>query len=220
MLKLPPLWREALISRLDSTYFTKLFESVEREYQEHVVYPPQELIFRAYELTPPESVRVVIVGQDPYHQPHQANGLAFCTGASTPMPPSLKNIYKELKSDLGCTRSVDKDLIPWAESGVLLLNMILSVRESEPMSHKDLSWEALTDESIKFLSQNRSHIVFILWGKEAQKKASYIDSSKHCILQSSHPSPLSAYRGFFGSKVFSRCNRYLKKHSRGEIEWC
>jgi uracil-DNA glycosylase len=209
-----------LDTEMASQEYRNLESYIKSEYNNKVVYPKYENIFRAFDLISPENIKVVILGQDPYHGYNQANGLAFSVYDGMKIPPSLKNIYKELNDDIGCTIPVSGDLSKWAEEGVLLINSVLTVLESEANSHKDLGWEIFTDSVIKKLSSSYENIVFILWGKLSQKKSVLIDSTKHCILMSNHPSPLSAYRGFFKSKPFSKTNNYLKQYKRKEIDWC
>ncbi len=183
------------------------------------IYPKSKDIFKAFELTSFEDVKVIIVGQDPYHGPNQANGLAFSVNSDTDFPPSLLNIYKEYSSDLSLSLPNDGDLSSWAKQGVLLLNSILTVESGHPGSHKNLGWEKFTNAIIRALSDKKKYLVFILWGAYAQSKKVFIDSSNHHIISSPHPSPLSAHRGFFGSKPFSRCNEYLRENKIDEINW-
>ena len=183
------------------------------------IYPKSKDIFKAFELTSFEDVKVIIVGQDPYHGPNQANGLAFSVNSDTSFPPSLLNIYKEYSSDLSLSLPNDGDLSSWAKQGVLLLNSILTVESGHPGSHKNLGWEKFTNAIIRALSDKKKYLVFILWGAYAQSKKVFIDSSNHHIISSPHPSPLSAHRGFFGSKPFSRCNEYLRANKIDEINW-
>ena len=183
------------------------------------IYPKSKDIFKAFELTSFEDVKVIIVGQDPYHGPNQANGLAFSVNSDTNFPPSLLNIYKEYSSDLSLSLPNDGDLSSWAKQGVLLLNSILTVESGHPGSHKNLGWEKFTNAIIRVLSDKKKYLVFILWGAYAQSKKVFIDSSNHHIISSPHPSPLSAHRGFFGSKPFSRCNEYLRANKIDEINW-
>ena len=184
-----------------------------------VVYPSEDAIFKALQLTPFEKVKVVILGQDPYHGPNQAMGLSFSVPPGERLPPSLRNIFKELASDLGIPPSRHGDLTAWAKQGVLLLNSILSVEQGQAGSHARVGWETITDGIIERLSREREHLVFVLWGAHAQKKAALIDRSKHLVIESAHPSPLSASRGFFGSRPFSRINDYLEKHGKEPIDW-
>ena len=183
------------------------------------IHPSSKDIFRAFELTPFENVRIIILGQDPYHGPNQANGLAFSVNSEVRLPPSLLNIFKEYSTDLKLPIPKDGNLSAWAERGVLLLNSILTVESGSPGSHKDFGWEEFTNQIIKALSDKKSNLVFILWGSYAQSKKILIDSSKHFIIATSHPSPLSAHRGFFGSKPFSKTNDYLRKNKNEEIDW-
>ena len=188
------------------------------EYSRNICFPPKKQIFRALELTPFDEVKVVILGQDPYHNDFQANGLCFSVSDMVPAPPSLKNIYKELESDLNIKKNTN-DLASWALQGVLLLNTTLTVKAHEANSHKDLGWEQFTDFIIKEISTHKENIVFVLWGAYAQKKSQLIDSQKHLIIKTAHPSPLSAHRGFLGSKPFSKINNYLSKHQKAIINW-
>ena len=183
------------------------------------IYPAKENIFRSFELTPLSNLKVVILGQDPYHGENQANGLAFSVGKDIKLPPSLINIHKELLDDMQCKKPVDGSLEPWAKEGVLLLNSILTVEENKAASHKDIGWEDFTDGIIKAINDYKMKIVFILWGSYAKSKSHFIDDSRHLIISSVHPSPLSANKGFFGSKPFSKCNEYLIRHSISEVNW-
>lgn len=211
-------WTEILAPIKESEYFTNLWETVKTEYSKSKCFPPPKQIFRALELTSFEDVKVVILGQDPYHNDYQANGLCFSVSESVAMPPSLRNIFVELESDLGFKRS-KKELDDWAKQGVLLLNSTLTVRAHEANSHQKLNWEKFTDHIIKEISDKRENVVFVLWGAFAQKKSPLIDDSKHLILKAVHPSPLSAFRGFFGSKPFSAINAYLQNHHKETISW-
>ena len=184
-----------------------------------IIYPRNKDIFRAFELTPFKNVRIIILGQDPYHGPNQANGLAFSVNSEVKFPPSLSNIFKEYSTDLNLPIPTDGNLSAWAEQGVLLLNSILTVESGSPGSHKDFGWEEFTNQIIKALSDKKTNLVFILWGAYAQSKKIFIDSSKHLIIATPHPSPLSAHRGFFGSKPFSKTNDYLRKNKNEEIDW-
>lgn len=214
-------WHPYLKEVLDSEVFRTLSEKVTREYKEHTVYPKARDVFRSLELTPPERLQVVILGQDPYHGEGQAMGLSFSVPKGRTLPPSLKNIYKEIEADTGNASIClgDGDLSPWAEQGVLLLNSVMTVRDSSPGSHSRLGWEEFTDEIIKVISEKKKNVVFMLWGKFAEGKRSLIDEEKHLVLISSHPSPLGAYRGFLGCKHFSEANKYLRKHKRNTIAW-
>lgn len=211
-------WKEVLQPIKESDYFKNLWENVKIQYNATKCFPPKNEIFRALELTEFDDVEVVILGQDPYHNDGQANGLCFSVSENVTAPPSLKNIFIELKEDVGVERK-NKDLQDWAKQGVLLLNATLTVKAHEPNSHKDLGWETFTDYIIKQISDKKQNVVFVLWGAFAQKKASLIDTSKHFIIQSAHPSPFSVYRGFFGSKPFSKINQYLKDKGKKEIVW-
>ncbi|HWH15974.1 MAG TPA: uracil-DNA glycosylase [Candidatus Paceibacterota bacterium] len=216
---LEPSWKERLSGEFEKPYFKELAAFVREEYQNGTVYPHPKHIFRAFELTPFDDVKVVILGQDPYHGPKQAIGLSFAVEDGMTLPPSLRNIYKEIKSDLGKPVTATGDLTRWATQGVLLLNATLTVRASSPGSHQKRGWEAFTDAAIAALSEGREHLVFILWGNYARSKASLIDHTKHLVIESAHPSPFSAHSGFFGSKPFSRANTYLESHGTTPIEW-
>ena len=211
-------WKEILAPIKNSEYFATLRKKINEEYAKNICFPPKKQIFRALELTPFDEVKVVILGQDPYHNDFQANGLCFSVSDMVPAPPSLKNIYKELESDLNIKKNTN-DLSSWALQGVLLLNTTLTVKAHEANSHKDLGWEQFTDFIIKEISSHRENIVFVLWGAYAQKKSQLIDSQKHLIIKTAHPSPLSAHRGFLGSKPFSKINNYLSKHQKAIINW-
>ena len=211
-------WTEVLEPIKNTEYFTELWQKVKNEYRKSQCFPPKNQIFRALELTPFEEVKVVIIGQDPYHNHHQANGLCFSVSNQVSAPPSLKNIFKELESDLGIVRE-SNELDDWAKQGVLMLNATLTVKAHEPNSHKDLGWEVFTDYIIRQLSERKENIVFVLWGAFAQKKIHLIDIKKHCVLQSAHPSPFSVHRGFFGSRPFSKINQYLSDKGKDLIEW-
>ena len=213
-------WKFFLKEELDTNKFDKLISFVQNEYKNKIIYPKYDEIFRAFNLLTPKSIKTVIIGQDPYHGDGQANGLAFSVSPLKKIPPSLKNIYKELVSDIGCNEPMNGDLTKWAKQGVLLINAVLTVQESQANSHKDIGWENFTDSVIEKLSLEYKNIVFILWGASSQKKSPLIDENKHLILKSPHPSPLSAYRGFFKSKPFTKSNKYLKEHNIKEIDWC
>lgn len=199
--------------------FKAMHDFLEKEYTTQIVYPDRENIYQAFDLTPFNKVKVVILGQDPYHDPNQAHGLAFSVQPNAKFPPSLRNMYKELQDDIGCVRR-SPHLQDWAREGVLLLNTVLTVRKGEAHSHRDIGWETFTDEVIQAVSDNLEHVAFILWGKPAQQKIKLIDTSKHHIIKSVHPSPLSAYRGFFGSKPYSQANAYLEEHGIEPVNWC
>ena len=211
-------WTEILAPIKNSQYYENLWQKVKAEYASTKCFPPKNQIFRALELTPFDEVKVVIIGQDPYHNDFQANGLCFSVSEEVAAPPSLKNIFTELKEDLGIERT-KKELDDWAKQGVLLLNATLSVKAHSPNSHKDLGWEKFTDFIIKEISDNKENVVFVLWGAFAQKKEELINSSKHFIIKSGHPSPFSVYRGFYGSRPFSRINDHLKSKKLGIISW-
>lgn len=212
-------WKQVLTPEFDKDYFIRLTEFVRREYQTTTVYPPGKLIFNAFNLCPYNKVKVVIIGQDPYHGPGQAHGLCFSVNDGIPFPPSLQNIFKEIHDDLGTPIPTTGNLTRWAEQGVLLLNATLTVRAHQAGSHQRQGWEEFTDAAIRALAENREHLVFILWGAYAQRKGAFIDRNKHLVLSSAHPSPLSAYNGFFGNRHFSRTNEYLKAHGETEIVW-
>ena len=211
-------WTEILAPIKNTEYFTTLWEKVKEEYQTTKCFPPKNQIFRAIELTPFEEVKVVIIGQDPYHNDNQANGLCFSVSDKVTAPPSLKNIFKELEDDLGIKKT-SNELEMWAKQGVLLLNATLTVRAHEANSHKDLGWEKFTDFIIKEISDKKENVVFVLWGAFAQKKAGLIDTSKHFIIQSAHPSPFSVHKGFFGSRPFSKINQFLEEKGKEPINW-
>lgn len=211
-------WTEILAPIKSTEYFTTLWEKVKNEYATTTVFPPKSQIFRALELTAFDDVEVVIIGQDPYHNDYQANGLCFSVSEQVTAPPSLKNIFIELKDDLGVVRT-SKELDDWGKQGVLLLNATLTVRAHSPNSHKDLGWETFTNYIIKEISDKKENVVFVLWGAFAQKKAELIDPAKHFIIKSAHPSPFSVYRGFFGSKPFSKINEYLTSKRKNPISW-
>lgn len=192
---------------------------IQKAYKEKFVFPPKESVLKSLQLTPIENIKVVILGQDPYHGEGEANGLAFSVNKGVRIPPSLKNIYKELKDDLGIEIPTHGDLSNWAKQGVLLLNSVLTVIKDRPGSHKNIGWQEYTDSLISEISKNRDHVVFILWGNYAQSKTPLIDTNKHLIISSPHPSPFSARKGFFGSKPFSKTNEWLKKKGIKEIDW-
>ncbi len=213
-------WSSFLNKEIQSDYFIKLQKFIDNEYKNKVVFPKYENIFRAFNLLSPNEVKVVIIGQDPYHGANQANGLAFSVCDDCKIPPSLVNIFKELVEDVHCKFPACGNLTKWANEGVLLINAVLTVMESMPNSYKNIGWEVFTDSVIKKLSDEKKNIVFILWGNPSQKKEKLIDSSKHLILKAPHPSPLSSYRGFFGSRPFSKTNNYLLACAKKEIDWC
>lgn len=215
------LQQTAWAQYLDLKRFAPLFRQAEQAYETAEIYPPQNLLFSAFHLTPPEQVRVVILGQDPYHEPGQAHGLAFSVREGVKTPPSLVNIYKEREADLGIPPSSHGDLTAWAEQGVFLLNAVLTVERGKANSHKNLGWQAFTDHVVASLANLPQPVAFVLWGAQAQKKAAVAAASPYprLILQGPHPSPLSAYRGFFGSKPFSQVNAFLEKHGEAPIKW-
>jgi uracil-DNA glycosylase len=212
-------WERILKDELEKEYFKVLTKTVRKKYLSGAVFPPRELMFNALELCSFKNVRVVILGQDPYHGPGQAHGLSFSVPDGVKLPPSLKNIYKEIANDVGKEIPSTGNLERWAKQGVLMLNATLTVEEGKPGSHQGLGWETFTDAIIKKLSADKEHVVFLLWGNYARAKKRLIDSSKHLILEAPHPSPLSAYTGFFGSRHFSQTNTHLKTHSLPEIDW-
>jgi uracil-DNA glycosylase len=218
-IKIAPSWKSRLDDEFDKPYFKSLITFVKSEYKTATVYPPGKEIFRAFDACAFDDVKVVIIGQDPYHGPGQANGLCFSVRDDVRMPPSLVNIFKEINKDLGKPIPKSGDLGRWAEQGVLLLNATLTVRASSPGSHQNKGWESFTDEVIKTVSDEKENVVFLLWGAYAQKKGEVINRSKHLVLMSAHPSPFSADRGFFGCKHFSKANDYLKAKGQKEIEW-
>ncbi len=212
-------WDEALEPLFSDPKYLKIREFLKKEYSEHIVYPDMYDLYNCFRYTPLSEVKVVILGQDPYHEPGQAHGLCFSVRRGVPLPPSLKNIYKEIKDDLGITQPDCGDLTPWAKEGVLLLNTTLTVREHQANSHANCGWSWFTDNVIKTVSEKCENVVFILWGRNARSKTPLIDQSKHLILQCAHPSPLSAYYGFFGCRFFSKANSYLLSHNRTPVDW-
>lgn len=219
---MPPIsgsWEQALKGEFSKDYYRQLFVKIREEYQTRTISPPADDIFNAFHFTPLEDVKVVILGQDPYHEPGQAHGLCFSVKPHVQIPPSLVNIYKELEDDLGCYIPNNGYLEKWARQGVLMLNTVLTVRAHQANSHKDIGWEQFTDAAIRVLADQDRPMVFVLWGKPAQRKKEMIYNPKHLVLESSHPSPLSAYRGFFGSRPFSRINEYLKTNGLTPIDW-
>lgn len=212
-------WKEQLGAEFDKPYFASLVAFVKLEYKNSTIYPPGKLIFNAFNLCPFDKVKVVILGQDPYHEPGQAHGLCFSVMDNVPFPPSLQNIFTEIANDLHKPVPASGNLTRWAEQGVLLLNATLTVRAHLAGSHQNKGWETFTDDVIKLLSDRKEHLVFILWGGYAKRKAALIDSSRHLVLTSAHPSPLSAYRGFFGNGHFSKTNEYLAAHGMTPIDW-
>lgn len=216
--KLDQSWKEVLAPEFEKPYWEPLTTTVRKQYLETIVYPPAPQIFRALDLVPFDKVKVVIVGQDPYHGTKQANGLSFSVNDGITLPPSLKNIYKEIQSDLDIAPLPSGDLTRWADQGVLLLNSVLTVLASQPASHAKLGWEQFTDAIIGALNENRDHIVYLLWGKYAQTKGVVIDREKNLVLESAHPSPYSATM-FFNQHHFSQCNAYLEKYGQTPIDW-
>ncbi len=218
--KIPQEWYEFLSAEFDKDYFYNLKLFLLAEQAQYTIYPKNSNIFNAYITTNFNDLKVVIIGQDPYHGPNQAHGLSFSVEQGVSFPPSLKNIFQELVNDIGCEYPNTGNLTKWAKQGVFLLNAVLSVRASQANSHQGMGWESFTDATIKAISDNKKNVVFILWGRPAQMKEKLIDSSKHLIIKSPHPSPLSSYRGFFGSKPFSKTNNYLVESGKKEIDWC
>lgn len=217
--KIDSSWKEKLQSEFLQPYFSSLIQFVRSEYESSVIYPPGKEIFRAFDSCNFDDVKVVIIGQDPYHGPGQANGLCFSVREGVRVPPSLANIFKEIKQDLGKAIPANGDLERWARQGVLLLNATLTVRAGIAGSHQNKGWETFTDSVIKIISAQKQHVVFLLWGAFAQKKSEMIDQSRHLVLMCPHPSPFSADRGFFGCRHFSKTNQYLKSHGLPEIDW-
>lgn len=212
-------WLEPLKPEFSKQYYRDLYQKVVEEYKTHLVFPPSDDIFNAFALTPLHDVKVVIIGQDPYHNVGQAHGLCFSVRPDVDIPPSLVNIYKELHDDLGCYVPNNGYLVKWAEQGVLLLNTVLTVRAHQANSHRGMGWEQFTDASIRILNEEDRPIVFILWGAPAQTKKKMLNNPKHLILEAPHPSPLSAYRGFFGSRPFSKTNAFLEENGLSPIDW-
>lgn len=212
-------WQALLEPEFAKAYYKELYDKVNEEYKTEKIYPPAEDIFNAFEFTPLSKVKAVILGQDPYHEPGQAHGLSFSVKPGIDIPPSLVNIYKELNSDLGCYIPNNGYLKKWADQGVMLLNTVLTVRAHQANSHRGMGWEEFTDAAIRVLNEIDRPLVFILWGRPAQMKASMLNNPKHLILKAPHPSPLSAYRGFFGSKPFSKTNEFLQSHGIEPIDW-
>lgn len=212
-------WYEALKGEFKKPYYKKLFDTVNQEYKTQRIFPPANDIFNAFHLTPLKEVKVVILGQDPYHNYGQAHGLCFSVRKGVQVPPSLVNIYQELHDDLGCSIPNHGCLTKWAEQGVLMLNTVLTVRAHQANSHRGIGWEEFTDAAIQVLNTQDRPMVFILWGAPAQKKEKMLNNPQHLILKAPHPSPLSAYRGFFGSKPFSQTNEFLKKHGVAPVDW-
>ena len=212
-------WAFQLQEETRKPYYKKLYETVVKEYKTTQVFPPSRDLFKAYELCPYHKVKVVILGQDPYHNVGQAQGMSFSVPKGVPLPPSLQNIFKEIRDDLSILEPDCGDLSYWAKQGVLLLNTVLTVRAHQAFSHRGIGWEEFTDATIRAIEEKEDPVVYILWGAPAQKKRSMIRQKKRLVLTAPHPSPLSAYRGFFGSKPFSKCNAYLRKEGVEEIDW-
>lgn len=217
--KIEPSWKAVLAEEFEKDYFSNLTKFVHEEYRTAQIFPPGRQIFAAFDATPFNDVKVVILGQDPYHDVNQANGLCFSVNNGVAFPPSLLNIFKEIKSDIGTEIPQSGDLSRWAHQGVLLLNATLTVRAHMAGSHQDRGWETFTDAVIAHLAREREHLVFLLWGAYAIKKGAFIDCTRHLVLTSPHPSPLSAHRGFFGNHHFSRANEYLTAHGKTPIVW-
>lgn len=219
--RMEPQWKSALLPEFEKPYFKRLTDFVRAEYADPSkhIYPPASKIFAAFDSSPFNDTKVVIIGQDPYHGPGQANGLCFSVNPGVDLPPSLQNIFKEIQMETGKEIPADGDLSRWARQGVLLLNSSLTVREHQPKSHAGLGWEKLTDAAVHRLAENRENLVFMLWGSDAIRKGEFIDRDKHLVLTSPHPSPLSAYRGFFGNGHFTKANEYLISHGKSPIEW-
>ena len=212
-------WEAALRGEFRKPYYRSLYEKVRQEYETRTVYPPAEDLFQAFALTPLEQVKVVILGQDPYHEPGQAHGLCFSVRPGVEMPPSLVNIFQELKEDLGCAPPESGYLEKWARQGVFLLNTVLTVQAHQAASHRGLGWEQFTDAAIRALNAQDRPLVFMLWGRHAGEKSRLLDNPRHLVLTAPHPSPLSAYRGFFGCRHFSRCNEFLAAQGETPIDW-
>jgi uracil-DNA glycosylase len=217
--KINPSWKLALQEEFDKPYFSTLVEFVKQAYASHKIYPPGNLIFNAFDQCPPENVKVVILGQDPYHGPGQAHGLCFSVNDGVAFPPSLVNIFKEIQRDLGAQIPASGNLTRWAQQGVLLLNATLTVEAHQAGSHQGKGWETFTDAVIRYLADNHSGIVFMLWGSYAQQKGAFINPEKHLVLKTAHPSPLSVYRGFNGCGHFSAANQYLQSKGKALINW-
>ena len=217
--KIESSWKEKLQPEFEKEYFKNLVNFVKSEYQTKTIYPPGKFIFNAFDQCPFDRIKVVVLGQDPYHEPGQAHGLCFSVNDGIPFPPSLINIFKEIETDLGIATPHTGNLLRWAQQGVLLLNATLTVRAHYAGSHQNKGWETFTDAVIHCIAEEKEHVVFILWGSYAQKKGEFIDQNKHLVLKSPHPSPLSAHRGFFGNKHFSKTNNYLIQTGQEPIQW-
>lgn len=220
MIILKDEWKEFLYDEMHKGYFIHLIQKISFEYQSKTVFPEYKNIFRAFNLVKPSEVKVIIIGQDPYHGINQANGLAFSVCDTCKIPPSLRNIYTELVDDVGCKYPKNGNLTQWAKEGVFLINAVLTVEEGHANSHKDFGWQRFTDTIVEMLSDKEENLVFILWGAQSQKKETLINTQKHLVIKSAHPSPLSAYRGFFGSRPFSKANEYLIEWDKTPIKWC
>jgi uracil-DNA glycosylase len=214
-----PSWNELLESEFSQPYMQSLEKKLQQDYSDKIIYPAKENIFSAFNLTPFENVKAVIIGQDPYHGPNQAHGLCFSVQKGVKIPPSLVNIYKEIENDLGIKMPNHGHLVSWAEEGVLLLNSLLTVEGGKPMSHKNYGWDKFTDRVIELINEKKENVVFMLWGSPAHSKAKNVDPDRHHILKTVHPSPLSSYRGFFGCKHFSKCNEFLISKKIKPIDW-
>ena len=212
-------WDELLEEEYNEKYFIDMISYLKNQYKDKIIYPKQNEVFNAFRYTDYDNIKVVILGQDPYHGPNQAEGLSFSVSNSVLKPPSLKNIFKELNDDLGIPFPEKNSLKPWAKQGVMLLNAVLTVEEHKPASHKDIGWEKFTDDVIKIINKKNTPVVFILWGNFAKSKKSLITNPIHYIIESAHPSPFSAYNGFFGSKPFSKTNKFLRENNMKEIDW-
>jgi len=213
-------WDEVLNNEFEKPYYSKLRDFLQKEYAEELIYPQEAELWTAFKLTPFDEVKVVILGQDPYHGPGQAHGLSFSVKPSVKIPPSLRNMFKELASDIGCPLPESGTLTGWAQQGVLMLNTVLTVRDGQAHSHRKQGWEPFTDEVIRILSEREKPIVFVLWGNPAREKKKLIDTSRHAIIESVHPSPLSASRGFMGSRPYSKTNQILQSWDETQIDWC
>ena len=212
-------WTPWLKNEFAQPYFRNLAAFVHDEYEKGTVYPPKVQVFSAFENVDYPDIRVVILGQDPYHQPHQAHGMCFSVNPGVPVPPSLRNIFQELHDDIGFRIPDNGYLMPWAGQGVFLLNTVMTVRQSQPLSHANRGWETFTDHAISHISDMDKPVVFLLWGRNARQKQGLINTAKHLVLTAAHPSPLSAYNGFFGCRHFSKANRFLTEHGRGAVDW-
>ncbi|HSI66019.1 MAG TPA: uracil-DNA glycosylase [Planococcus sp. (in: firmicutes)] len=213
-------WQQVMEAEFEKPYYVKLREFLKKEYASELIYPPKEDLWSAFEHTPFTDVKVVILGQDPYHGPNQAHGLSFSVRPGVPHPPSLRNMFKELEDDMGCAVPKDGTLTKWADQGVMMLNTVLTVRAGKAHSHRNQGWELFTDEVIRKLSERDRPVIFVLWGKPAQQKKALIDLERHAVIEAPHPSPLSAHRGFFGSKPYSNVNEMLQQRGEEPIDFC